>query len=296
MRGGPLVSDPGSGHPAAAGVTASTRLATIADAFSETAPKYDAFAEDHPHLSRMRAKVYAHLERFVEPGAKVLELNAGTGTDAVALAQRGYRVHATDIAPGMLDRLADKVARLGLEDRVSVQACSFLDLAEVSGGPYDAVFSDLGGLNCTADLRPVVIGLDQVLRPGGIAVWVVMPPICLWELAYALTGRFRFAFRRLSRHGSRAHLEGRQFDVYYYSPGRVVAAFGAGYELLAIEGLSVITPTAESKNLAKRHRTLYRGLAWLDDRIAPHAPASGWGDFFIVTMRRRPDPSPARPW
>ena len=284
------MGDPGSGQ-----ATSAARLATIAAAFSETAPKYDAFAGDHPHLSRMRAKVYAHVERFVEPGAKVLELNAGTGTDAIALAQRGYRVHATDIAPGMLDRLADKVARLGLEDRVSVQQCSFLDLEEMTGGPYDAVFSNLGGLNCTADLRPVVIGLDQVLRPDGVAVLVVMPPICLWELAYALTGRFRFAFRRLSRHGTRAHLEGRHFDVYYYSPRRVVAVFGAGYELLAIEGLSVITPTAESKNLAKRHRTLYRGLAWLDDRIAAHAPASGWGDFFIVTMRRRPDGSANRP-
>lgn len=289
------MGDPRSGHAPIAQVAASARLATIADAFSETAPKYDAFADDHPHLTRMRAKVYAHFERFVEPGAKVLELNAGTGTDAVALAQRGYRVHATDIASGMLDRLADKVTRLGLEDQVSVQACSFLDLAEVTGCPYDAVFSDLGGLNCTADLRPVVSGLNEVLRPGGVAVWVVMPPICLWELAYALTGQFRFAFRRLSRDGTRAHLEGRHFDVYYYSPGRVVAAFGAGYELLAIEGLSVITPTAESKNLAKRHRTLYRGLAWLDDRIAPHAPASGWGDFFVVTMRRRAAGSASRP-
>ncbi len=266
----------------------SARLATIADAFSETAPKYDAFAEGHPHLDRLRAKVYAHFERFVEPGANVLELNAGTGTDAVALAGRGYRVHATDIAPGMLERLAEKVTRLGLEERVTVQACSFLDLEAVTGGPYDAVFSDLGGLNCAADLGRVVRGLDGLLRPGGIAVWVVMPPICLWELAYALTGQVGFAFRRLSRRGTRAHLEGRQFDVYYYSPRRVVAAFGPGYESLAIEGLSVITPTAESKNLARRHPTLYRGLAWLDDRVSPHAPASGWGDFCIVTMRRRP--------
>jgi ubiquinone/menaquinone biosynthesis C-methylase UbiE len=287
------MSDPASGQATAAPSTASARLATIAEAFSETAPKYDAFAEDHPHLGRMRAKVYAHFERFVEPGAKVLELNAGTGTDAVALAARGYRVHATDIAPGMLERLADKVARLGLEERVSVQPCSFLDLQDVTGGPYDAVFSDLGGLNCAADLRLVVRGMDGLLRPGGVAVWVVMPPICLWELAYALTGQLGFAFRRLSRRGTRAHLEGRHFDVYYYSPRRVVAAFGAGYERLAIEGLSVITPTAESKNLAKRHRTLYRGLAWLDDRISPHAPASGWGDFFIVTMRRRLDDPPS---
>jgi ubiquinone/menaquinone biosynthesis C-methylase UbiE len=261
--------------------------ATIADAFSRTASKYDAFARDHPHLTRMRRKVYEHVERFVPAGSSILELNAGTGTDAVALARRGFRVHATDIAPGMLALARDKVERFGLEDRVSVQDCSFLELARVEGGPFDAVFSDLGGLNCIDDLRPVVAQLDLVLRPGGVVVWVLMPPICLWELGLALTGQFRLALRRLARHGTRAHLEGRHFNVHYFTPARATAAFGDGYEVLAVEGLSVITPTAESKNLAKRHRDLYRTLAWLDDRIAPHAPASGWGDFYILTLRRR---------
>jgi ubiquinone/menaquinone biosynthesis C-methylase UbiE len=260
-------------------------LATIADAFSRTAERYDAFADDHPHLRRMRGKVYAHLERVVPPGSRILELNAGTGTDAVYLASHGFRVHATDIAPGMLGRLRDKVVRLGLEDRLTVQQCSFLELDRVDGGPYDAVFSDLGGLNCTPNLRAVVESVRGLLRPGGTVVWVLMPRICLWELAFAFVGRFRFAFRRLSRPGTRAHLEGRSFDVFYFRPGEVVADFGPDFELLSIEGLSVITPTAESKNLARRHRRLYRALAWLDDRLALHAPMSGWGDFFIISLR-----------
>jgi ubiquinone/menaquinone biosynthesis C-methylase UbiE len=86
---------------------------TIAEAFSRTAEKYDSFAVDHPHLTRMRNKVYDHIGRLLSPGARILELNAGTGTDAVKLAQRGYRVHATDIAPGMLQRLRDKVDQTG---------------------------------------------------------------------------------------------------------------------------------------------------------------------------------------
>ena len=56
---------------------------TIAEAFSRTAEKYDAFAEDHPNQSRMRHKVYSHIERFVPAGSRILELNAGTGTDAL---------------------------------------------------------------------------------------------------------------------------------------------------------------------------------------------------------------------
>src|SRR4029079_10021205 len=123
-------------------------FSTIAEAFSRTAEKYDAFALDHPHLMRMRSTVYAHVGRVFPPGARVLELNAGTGVDAVELARRGYRVHATDIAPGMLRRLQDKVQSLQLGEQVTSQQCSFTELAQVDGAPFDAVFSNLGGLNC----------------------------------------------------------------------------------------------------------------------------------------------------
>jgi SAM-dependent methyltransferase len=237
--------------------------------------------------------VYATVDRHVPRGSRVLELNAGTGTDAIELARRGYRVHATDIAPGMLALIEDKVHALDLHAAVTVQQCSFLELDRVTGAPYDAVVSNLGGLNCVADLDAVVRGFDRVLAPGGTAVLVVMPPICLWELALVFTGRFRLATRRLSRGGTRAHLEGREFTVHYFSPGRVRRALGPGYEVRSVEGLSVVTPTAESKNLAKNHPNVYAGLARLDDLLAPRSPFSGWGDFFVAVARRREQRGPA---
>ncbi len=263
-------------------------FSTIAEAFSLTAEKYDAFAVDHPHLDRLRGKVYRHLARFLSPGGRILELNSGTGIDAVHLAQQGYTVHATDIAPGMLQRLRTKVEDLGLDGRITIQECSFTNLDTVWGAPYDAVFSDLGGLNCLADLEPVVSALPAVLRPGGLVTWVLMPQVCLWELGLVFTGQFRLALRRLARGGTRAHLEGRYFPVYYFSPRRARAWFGADFKFLALEGLSVITPTAESKNLARQHPRTYRLLSWLDDRLATRPPWWGWGDFYILSLRYLP--------
>ena len=261
---------------------------TIAEAFSRTAEKYDAFSQDHPHLARMRGKVYAHIARLLPPGSRILELNAGTGTDAVQLAQQGYSVYATDIAGGMLDRLREKIVRLNLGEQVTVQECSFTNLEHLNGGPFDAVFSNLGGLNCIPDLSPVIHSLPQVIRPGGLITWVLMPPVCLWELATFFTGQGRLAFRRLSHGGTRAHLEGLYFDVYYFKPGQVIDWFGKDYQLLALEGLSVITPTAESKNLARRFSRIYSALSWLDDRLSLHAPWWGWGDFYILSLRYKP--------
>ena len=73
-----------------------------------------------------------------------------------------------------------------------------------------------------------------------------MPPVCLWELGLVFSGQIRLALRRLSRSGTKAHLEGLYFPVYYFRPRQVLDWFGEEFEFLALEGLSVITPTAES--------------------------------------------------
>lgn len=261
---------------------------TVAEAFSRMARKHDELGVDNPHQTRMRNKVYSHFQRYLPENSRVLELNAGTGTDAIELARRGYRVHATDIAAGMLERLRDKVADLKLQKQITYQRCSFTELGKVQGAPFDAVFSNMGGLNCIADLSPVIQQLPKVLRPGGVVTWVLMPPVCLWELAEIFRGRPRLAFRRFSKGGTRAHLEGLYFTVYYFRPGQVVRWFGPDYDCLAVQGLSVLTPTADSLNFAKRFPHLYGILARLDDRLALRAPWRGWGDFFIISFRYRP--------
>jgi ubiquinone/menaquinone biosynthesis C-methylase UbiE len=260
----------------------------VAEAFSRTAEKYDAFANDHPNQSRMRNKVYAHFQSFVPAGSRILELNCGTGTDAVELARRGYNIHATDIAPGMLERLQNKIIDLNLSGKITYQQCSFTNLNQVQGAPFDAVYSDFGGLNCIPDLSPVIAQLPNILRPGGLVTWVLMPPVCLWELAEIFRGHPRLAFRRFAHNGTRAHLEGLNFTVYYFTPKKALKWFGNQFDCLSIEGLSVITPTAESKNFAKRYPRLYQSLSWLDDRVAFRSPWRGWGDFFIITMRYQP--------
>jgi ubiquinone/menaquinone biosynthesis C-methylase UbiE len=218
----------------------------------------------------------------------VLELNCGTGIDAVELARRGYHVHATDIAPGMLDRLRTKVNKSGLQDRITVEERSFLSLVGVPGAPFDAIFSDLGGLNCIADLSPVIRQLPKVLKPGGTVMWVLMSHVCLWEMAEIFRGHPRLAFRRFAQGAVRSHLEGLYFDVYYFSPRQTIQCFGNDFRLLALEGLSVVTPTAESKNFARKSPDVYRALSWLDDHLAPHWPWNGWGDFYMISLRYQP--------
>ncbi len=262
---------------------AADQLERVAEGFSRKAAAYDAFGADHINLARLRRKVYDHALRFLQPTDRILELNAGTGIDASFFASEGYAVHAIDIAPGMLDRLAVKIDRQQLHDRLTYQALSFTELDRLEAGLFQYVFSNFGGLNCIPDLSLVAQHLPHVLRPGGKLTWVIMPPICPWEIALLLKGRARLALRRWSRGGTLAHVEGARFMTYYFTPRQVLHALGPHFQLLRLEGLSVFTPPADRQDFPRRFPRLYRALVTIDDALSPRAPFNHWGDFFILT-------------
>jgi ubiquinone/menaquinone biosynthesis C-methylase UbiE len=259
----------------------------VAEAFSRKATIYDAFGEDHPNLTRMRQKVYAHIEGLVSPGGSLLELNSGTGFDAMTLVGKGYRIHATDIAPGMLAQIQDKVRRYHLEDRITIQPCSFTELHQITTGPFDAIISNFGGLNCIEDLSLVTPNLPRLLKPGGVVIWVIMPPICLWELI-RIPQDFHMATRRLKRRNVLSNVEGVKFLASYFTPQEVKRTFGPEFHPLRIEGLSVLTPPADNKTFARRFPRTYQTLVMLDDFVSRWPLFRAWGDFFILSMRYEP--------
>ncbi|CAG0932876.1 hypothetical protein TFLX_02815 [Thermoflexales bacterium] len=257
----------------------------VAAAFSRKAAEYDAFGDDHLNLARLRRKVYDHVRRFARPADRILELNAGTGLDAAFFARQGYNVHAIDIAPGMLDHLAAKIEQQHLRDRLTYQALSFTELDQVAGGPFNYLFSNFGGLNCIPDLSLVTQHLPKVLAPGGKLTWVIMPPLCPWEMALLLKGKYHLATRRLRRGGVLAHVAGVRFMTYYFTPRQVMNALGPDFRLLGLEGLAVFTPPADRVDFPRRFPRLYRALVKIDDALASHAPFNHWGDFFILTAQ-----------
>ncbi len=261
----------------------------VAEGFSRKAAEYDSFGPAEVNIQRMRQKVYTHMDAFLQPGDRILEINAGTGIDAARFAMRGHRVHAVDIAPGMVAAIAEKVTRLGLQDRLTYDNCSFTDLnCLVENAPYQYVFSNFGGLNCSADLPEVARLISQVLYPGGRLTWVIMPPFCPWDLVHLIHGDFRSAVRRLLPGGTLAHVEGEHFRVHYFSPKHTMEALGKGYRLLRLEGLSVFAPPADRRHFPLRHPGLYRFLTRLDDRLSLRRPFNHWGDFYILTTEYCP--------
>ncbi len=253
--------------------------------FSAKALVYDDYGADHPVILWARAQVREHLMTLVPPSSHVLELAAGTGADAVFLAERGYRVHATDLADGMVAETLRKIETRGLADRLTVQQASFTDLERVTGGPYDLVFSNFGGLNCLPDLTEMTRGLPGVLKPGGFVTLVIMPPVCPWELVQALRGDFKTAFRRLHPRGVLARVASAHFMTYYFRPGQVLRALGPAYRRVALRGLSLFSPPSYLEQFSRGYPRLFRRLTEMDERFASLPLLNAMGDFFILTVQ-----------
>src|SRR5438552_3366107 len=95
-----------------------------ATAFTRQSGIFDKLYGGNTIVQYKRQRVRRHLQQLLAPGSRILELNAGTGEDAVYFAREGFQVHATDISSGMQEILRQKVLHLGLRHQISNELCS----------------------------------------------------------------------------------------------------------------------------------------------------------------------------
>lgn len=265
---------------------------TAAAAFSKQALGFDQYDASNTIIQYKRLRVREHVISLLSPESRILELNAGTGEDAVFFARLGHRVHATDIAEGMQTKLKEKVALSGVDEKVTTELCSFTDLDRLRDkGPYDLVFSNFAGLNCTRELDRVLRSLGPLLKPGGVATLVLLPKFALWETLLLFRGRFRTALRRwrAGREGAPAHVEGYHFRCWYYSPSYVMRALKGSFRLLRLEGLCTLVPPSYIEHFAERHPAAYRWLRERENSWKNRWPWRSIGDYYIISLRKEPD-------
>lgn len=260
-----------------------------AAAFSKQAAVFDDLYGSDSIIKYKRTRVRNNILKLIKPGASILELNAGTGDDAIFFAEQGYLVHATDVADGMQRQLEGKVKAYQLNALVTNELCSYTSLSNlVNRGPYDCIFSNFAGLNCTGDLQHVLQSFDSLLKPGGIVILVVLPGFCLWESLLVFRGKFKTATRRFfSSNGRKARVEGTIFNCWYYSPEFIKNALGKTYTEIETEGLCTIVPPSYIEHFAERYPKAFLHLCNLEDRFKNKWPWKKIGDYFIISLRKR---------
>ena len=199
--------------------------------FDDAASTYD---QDFTHSNigkALRDSVWKYLDKVLENSSplKILELNCGTGEDAIRFAKKGHKVFATDLSAEMAKRTSEKIRELELQQMVDVYTSDAraIDQYDFPSG-FDLVFSNFGGLNCLngKDLEKLSVDLCNLLKPNGRFIAVVMPKYCMWESFYFVT---KFDFNQMFRRNSETSLQVKVGDVFvetwYYSPSQFYRFF-----------------------------------------------------------------------
>src|SRR5439155_6351864 len=275
--------------------------ATIRAPFDAIAATYDETFTNSRIGRAQRDTIWHELDRVFRPGQHILEINCGTGVDAIYLASRGVDVLACDSAPRMIE-----VARKRL---LKAQPCSkppsgrrwgrvdFRVLATEEIGKlqqpnsrtqFAGAFSNFAGLNCVEDLSHVARGLARLLQPGAPAVLCLFGRFCAWEVLWYLAhGNPRKAFRRLRYGGDLAELApGATVRVRYPGVRALARAFAPAFRLKRWKGVGVVVPPSYLEPLAERFSKSFDRVASLDRWIGRCPVVRGAADHVLLTFER----------
>jgi hypothetical protein len=115
-----------------------------------------------------------------------------------------------------------------------------------------------------------------------------MPKVSPWEWLWIFKGKWKDAFRRFSRHGADAIIDGHRFMAFYHSPAQVQRALGPHFRLVQSEGLGIFSPPPSAQNFVGRFPRLHSFLVWLDGMVQETAPFNRCGDHVILTFQYLP--------
>jgi cyclopropane fatty-acyl-phospholipid synthase-like methyltransferase len=166
--------------------------------FDIAAATYDTTFTNTVIGTLQRDMVYEHLSEILKKNQpkNILEINCGTGEDAMWLAKQNHNVTATDISGKMID-VAKAKANL---DNLNFKQIDINSLSNpFSGEKYDIIFSNFGGLNCLSksELEHFFKNATDLLSENGQLILVIMPKNTLWEQFYFLAkANFKAIFRR----------------------------------------------------------------------------------------------------
>ena len=261
----------------------------INKAFSSISKEYD--NDNSVITTYCRKQVRENLHRFLKPNMKVLEINAGTGIDALYLLQN-YDITLTtiDISDTMIEYMKRKRSEFNLQDRWQIFQLSFTELQELNNQKFHLIFSNFGGLNCIENLTNFTNNLETILYPNAIISLVIMPKICLWEIVYLLKGNWKLATRRLSGK-TIAHINKTPFPVYYYNYKEIVNSFKPTiFKSINIQSIAPFSPSAAEhlKKFPQKFPKIYATLIKIDSLFNKSFPFNRIGDYLIVDLIYNP--------
>jgi ubiquinone/menaquinone biosynthesis C-methylase UbiE len=255
---------------------------------------FDTIAESYDYLfttstigRSQRSATWQKAQTVFQAGDRVLELNCGTGRDALFLASLGVSVTACDASAGMIRQARARKSEEAPQASVDFRVLSTERLQELPQHLcFDGVFSNFSGLNCVADIAKTAETLAGRIYPGGQLLLCMSTRFCAWEmLHYLFEGDARKAFRRC-RGAAQARMGTYSLPVFYPTVHSVVHRFGPMFRLRSLTGVGIAVPPSYMESWARGNPFIF-GLCESFDRVACSWPGIRvLGDHMLLHLER----------
>ncbi|WP_299120807.1 class I SAM-dependent methyltransferase [uncultured Winogradskyella sp.] len=255
--------------------------------FDIASTKYDTTFTFSNIGKAQRHMVFKYLNPILNQGKKlsILELNCGTGEDAIHFAKLNHNVLATDISEGMI-----KVARAKTNSKNLIFKTQDINTITTNTfkTKFDFIFSNFGGLNCLskAELDLFFKKAHKLLNPEGKIVLVIMPKHCLWErLYFILKGSFKKANRRKTNEKVIANVDGVAVKTWYYNPEEIVSLNASQYATNNIKPIGLAIPPSYLENsfLAKKpFLSIFKSI----DAVITGSYWAKYADHFLIELKK----------
>lgn len=256
--------------------------------FDNAAANYDSSFTNSIIGKTQRGFVYHHVSGFLKNNniKNILEINCGTGEDALWLAKQNFQVVATDISEEMIliAKSKEKLNNLNFE-QLNINEISTLFGDE----KFDLIFSNFGGLNCLSkeELKSFFESVPNLVSEKGHLALVIMPKNTLWESFYFLAKtKFSLAFRR-KKESVIANVDGEKVNTFYYNPKDVVNLSGNDFEIISIKPIGFFIPPSYLESFFKNKLKLLSILKNLDRAIKNCSFLSKYADHYLIVFQKK---------
>lgn len=256
--------------------------------FDAYAEHYDAGFTNSRIGQIQRRQVMSGLLPLLNRSQQVLEINCGTGYDAVQLAPLTGPYLATDLSEQMIRQCKARPGSQQPNLRFETKAIQALrdELQE-----RDLVFSNFGGLNCLSpeEFKSFAKTCTELMPEGSSLFLVIMGRACVWEqLYFLLKGDFKKAFRRARREGFPTRIADAGFLTWYYSPGEVKRFFAPGFRLQRKRPVALFVPPSYLEPFFAKRPALLRILRAMDTLILTFGFLSKFADHYYLHLKKQP--------
>jgi SAM-dependent methyltransferase len=141
----------------------------ISDFYDDLAPLYHVLFEDwNAGMERQGRELSAVIQDHWPNASSILDVSCGIGTQAIALAAKGYRVTGSDLSPKAVERARLEAQKRGLNIPFSI--CNMLSARSHHGGGFDLVIScdnALPHLLSDDEIHAALKQMFECTKPGG---------------------------------------------------------------------------------------------------------------------------------